>query len=171
MPFLGKYRYPKAGLRNGQSFFCLSLSSKFLEDVAQYMLCAQVNVYKKNLPEYFKNIAPSLARVVDRKHRLSPVTNTTIGGMQTSGGKKLKAFSKSKTFGKDLWYDLIAMNLKVPMSVETWRNGHAEDIGSSCDKAVPFRNNYAGDRHPQLAVRNAVIAARSIVLSRLAEQA
>ncbi|EPB76496.1 deoxyribonuclease II [Ancylostoma ceylanicum] len=32
----------------------------------------------------------------------------------------------------DIWYDFIAPYFNTPMAVETWRNGYARDLGTTC---------------------------------------
>ncbi|CAJ0600388.1 unnamed protein product [Cylicocyclus nassatus] len=142
-PSSGEYSYPGSGAVYGQSFLCMSISSNNLEDVGQYMRYAQVNPYLTNLPEYHKILAPSLVDVVNKKSLPKSATVfNTIRGIETLGGMKLKAFSKHKKYGKDLWYEFIALHLNTQMAVETWRKGNAKNIGSTCDHSDPSRNVY-----------------------------
>ncbi|CAJ0600396.1 unnamed protein product [Cylicocyclus nassatus] len=142
-PSRGKYSYPGSGAVYGQSFLCMSISSNSLEDVGQYMRYAHVNPYLTNLPKYHKILAPSLVDVVNKKSLSKSATIfSTIRRIETLGGKKLIAFSKHKKYGKDLWYDLIALNLNSQMAVETWRKGSTQNIGSTCNESDPSRNVY-----------------------------
>ncbi|KIH57045.1 deoxyribonuclease II [Ancylostoma duodenale] len=77
--------------------------------------------------------APVLEDVVSKKSlKRSDAVYTTIRGIETLGGRKVKGFSKHKKFQLDLWHDFIALNLHTDMAVETWRNGAAKDVGSQC---------------------------------------
>ncbi|KAK6741657.1 hypothetical protein RB195_009496 [Necator americanus] len=134
-PPINKYSFPRSGEKFAQSFLCLTLGVDMLEDVGQYMRFAQVTPYFFSLPKLHKIAAPSLLDVVNKKSLpRSATVYTTIRSIQTLGGKKAEAFSKHRNFGKDLWHDFIAPNLKTSMAVETWRGGSAIDIGSQCHR-------------------------------------
>ncbi|ETN79067.1 hypothetical protein NECAME_10069 [Necator americanus] len=42
----------------------------------------------------------------------------------------------------DLWYDLIAPDLKTPMAVETWRNGKGTKIRTKCNRIGVRPNSF-----------------------------
>ncbi|RCN23944.1 deoxyribonuclease II [Ancylostoma caninum] len=132
-PPIDKYDYPESGSKYAQSFLCLSLDANFLPDIGEYMRFAQVTPFITNLPKYHEALAPVLMSVVNRKSLTrSDTIFTTIRGIQTVDGKKVKAFSKHKKSNFDLWNDFVALNLKTDMAVETWRNGAAKDVGTQC---------------------------------------
>ncbi|RCN27966.1 deoxyribonuclease-2 domain protein [Ancylostoma caninum] len=97
------------------------------------MRFAQVTPFLSNLPASFRVVAPSLVDVVNKKSLSKSSTDfTTIRKIVTLDGKKAKGFAKGKRFGADLWYKFIAPNLKTSMAVETWRNGNAKNVGTTC---------------------------------------
>ncbi|EYB87504.1 hypothetical protein Y032_0261g544 [Ancylostoma ceylanicum] len=132
-PPLERYDYPETGSKFAQSFLCLTLDAHFLQDIGEYLRFAQVTPFITNLPEFHRLLAPVLEDVVSKKSlKRSDTVYTTIRGIETLGGKKVKGFSKHKKFQSDLWHDFIALNLHTDMAVETWRNGAAKDVGSQC---------------------------------------
>ena len=52
--------------------------------------------------------------------------------MVSSAGVSLLHFGKSKNFGMDLYYSLVAPSLKTNLLTETWQHGSSK-IGPSCD--------------------------------------
>ncbi|KAK5977536.1 Deoxyribonuclease II [Trichostrongylus colubriformis] len=130
----GKYDYPETGSKFAQSFVCLSLDANFLEDISQYMRYSQVTPFITNLPKNFETLAPHLVDVVNKKSLgRSDTRFTTSHNIETVGHKRVKLFAKHKKFGKDLWHDFIALYLRTPMAVETWRNGAAANVGTQCE--------------------------------------
>ncbi|KAK6040671.1 deoxyribonuclease II [Cooperia oncophora] len=129
-----KYDYPETGTKYAQSFLCLSLDADALVDLSHYMRHSQVTPYITNLPKNFEIIAPYLVDVVNRKSLGRADTRyTTAHDFETRGHMRVKAFAKHKKFGQDLWHDFIALYLRTPMAVETWRNGAAKNVGTQCD--------------------------------------
>ncbi|KAK5977538.1 Deoxyribonuclease II [Trichostrongylus colubriformis] len=130
----GKYDYPETGSKFAQSFVCLSLDANSLEDISQYMRYSQVTPFITNLPKNFETLAPHLVDVVNKKSLgRSDTRFTTSHDIETVGHKRVKFFAKHKKFGRDLWHDFIALYLRTPMAVETWRNGAAVNVGTQCD--------------------------------------
>ncbi|RCN27965.1 deoxyribonuclease II [Ancylostoma caninum] len=127
------YGYPSTGRRFGQSFMCLSLSTRSLEDVGQYMRFAEVTPLMGNLPPWHIYFAPSLVDVFNRRSlSYYDPASTTLRAIRTLYGKAALVFSKHRKFGADIWYDFIAPYFNTPMAVETWRNGYARDLGTTC---------------------------------------
>ncbi|EPB66438.1 hypothetical protein ANCCEY_14473, partial [Ancylostoma ceylanicum] len=68
-------------------------------DIGEYLRFAQVTPFITNLPEFHKLLAPVLEDVVSKKSlKRSDTVYTTIRGIETLGGKKVKGFSKHKKF-------------------------------------------------------------------------
>ncbi|WKY08017.1 hypothetical protein Q1695_007484 [Nippostrongylus brasiliensis] len=112
---------------------CVTLSVGALEPMSQFMRYAQVTPYMYDVPKYYFKIAPYLEAVLNKKSlRRSERNFYTINDLTTLNGQRLTMFSKHKKFGKDLWYGLIAPFFSTNMAVESWRNGAAKDVGTTC---------------------------------------
>ncbi|XP_076252595.1 deoxyribonuclease II isoform X2 [Rhynchophorus ferrugineus] len=133
--FLDKYRYPGTGIRNGQSFLCLSLNITNLNTVGIQLQYNQPHIFAANASNYFQTSTPELYKAAN---------NITVGQAPwyniafiiTLAGTNLTSFAKSRQFGKDLYSDLVAPSLEANLDVETWPN-EPDRLASECDK--PFK--------------------------------
>ncbi|KAK6741655.1 hypothetical protein RB195_009494 [Necator americanus] len=142
-PSINRYEFPSSAKIFAQSFLCLSLSTNNLEEVAEYMRYAQVTPFLHNLPQFHQIIAPSLLDVINKRSLPSSATVFSMTRrIRTLGGKNVIEFSKHAKFEADLWYDLIAPDLKTPMAVETWRNGKGTKIRTKCNRIGVRPNVY-----------------------------
>ena len=115
------YSYPHTGLHYGQTALCLSLGSDQLEVVGRQLGYNAPYIYQVNLPAWVSQY-PDMVKAASGKHvRRPPYFNTEL--LTTSGGEKFVTFAKYSDFGKDLYADLVAPVLKVPLLVESWPNG------------------------------------------------
>uniref|UniRef100_A0A914HTD3 Deoxyribonuclease II n=1 Tax=Globodera rostochiensis TaxID=31243 RepID=A0A914HTD3_GLORO len=120
------YVYPRSGKRNGQSLLCITLSSASLREIGRQLFVAQPNIYDFQLPNSFASLFPDLAKAVNRT---------------TFPYKKRPSFSviEHKRYGKDLYSDLVAPQLKTSLYVETWLVGRG-DLPSNCSSPYKIHN-------------------------------
>ncbi|KAK6725588.1 hypothetical protein RB195_004107 [Necator americanus] len=75
-PPLGRYGYPATGLKFGQTFLCLTLSSQFLGDVGEHLRYVQATPFFSNLPESFSMSATKEEKKRKKTQNFSiPVTS------------------------------------------------------------------------------------------------
>ena len=115
------YSYPHTGLLYGQTALCLSLGSSQLASVGRQLGFNNPFIYQATLPAWL-SAYPDMVRAARGKHvRRPPFFNTEL--VTTRQGEVFTTFAKYTKFGKDLYADLVAPLLKVPLLVETWPNG------------------------------------------------
>uniref|UniRef100_A0A914KG89 Deoxyribonuclease II n=1 Tax=Meloidogyne incognita TaxID=6306 RepID=A0A914KG89_MELIC len=134
-----KYLYPESGKRNGQSFFCLSFSSDALEQIGHQLFVAQPNFYDVQLPSSFEEKFADLANSINKKSYPKSKPSFSVANLQLLDGTKITSFSKHKRFAKDLYYDLVAPELKSSFYTETWLVGPG-DLPSDCDTNFKIHN-------------------------------
>ncbi|VDD87710.1 unnamed protein product [Enterobius vermicularis] len=132
-PSANSYEYPESGMRNGQSFLCITMNSKSLTGLAQHLYYIQPSIYASQLPTDFASLYPTLQKVIAMK----PFEKRTsvyysLQKLPSAGGVQFIGYGKYKKYGKDLYRDLVAVSLKETLYVETWLNGPG-DLESSCD--------------------------------------
>uniref|UniRef100_A0A1I8BL64 Deoxyribonuclease II n=1 Tax=Meloidogyne hapla TaxID=6305 RepID=A0A1I8BL64_MELHA len=133
-----KYLYPESGKRNGQSFFCLSFPSDALEQIGHQLFVAQPNFYDVQLPSSFEQYT-ELTNSLNKKSYPKSKPNFSVIALQLLDGTKITSFSKHKRFAKDLYYDLVAPELKTSFYTETWLVGRG-DLPSDCDTSFKIHN-------------------------------
>ncbi|KAL6733878.1 hypothetical protein Aduo_004483 [Ancylostoma duodenale] len=132
-PSIGSYSYPATGMKFGQTFLCLTLSTQSLGDVGEHLRYVQATPFFSNLPESFSVRFPVLVNIVKKQSlSKSETVFTRVRQFTTVGGQSLKSFAKHKKFNKDLWFDFVAPELRINMAVESWLNGGADDLDSVC---------------------------------------
>ncbi|KAK6052520.1 deoxyribonuclease II [Cooperia oncophora] len=119
-PPLGSYSYPESGMKFGQIFLCLSLSTEFLEDIGDHLRYVQATPFFSNLPRKFSKRFPILVSIVKKQ----------------SLPKSAKQFARVGQLStiQDLWLDLVAPELDTSLDVESWLNGAADDLDSTCTR-------------------------------------
>ena len=130
------YSYPDTGTNNAQSFLCLTLSSSKLEDISKSWLISRPNIYDSSIPSYAYSLAPSLESVINKKWNTQDTTSKTSFSV---GGNSITLFTKSKSWGKDIYHDLIAQELGVDLYAETWCKGASYlNLDSDCSGNMPL---------------------------------
>ena len=115
------YSYPHTGLLYGQTALCLSLGSSQLASVGRQLGYNTPYIYQVNIPAWL-SAYPDMVRAARGKHvRQPPFFNTEL--VTTGQGEVFTTFAKYTKFGKDLYADLVAPVLQVPLLVETWPRG------------------------------------------------
>nr|UOI85655.1 deoxyribonuclease 2-4 [Dugesia japonica] len=138
-PLADQYEYPKSGIKNGQSFICVSLKIDNLEEIVDQLLMMQPGVYHSNLPDEFSSnnqLMTKLKNLISNK--LIKMRDSKILSFLTINQFKLFHFGKSYLFNKDLYSRFIATNLKSPIIVETWKRKNK--LPSYCDPPYKVYN-------------------------------
>ncbi|KAI1718838.1 deoxyribonuclease II domain-containing protein [Ditylenchus destructor] len=137
------YKYPDSGKRNGQSFLCITFPTTHLDEIGKQLVFGQPSVYEKQLPASFERLYPNLAAAVSGKSVSRKLQRgigfSSIAPLTSVGGRRFISFSKHKKYGKDLYSDLVAPELKSSLYVETWLNGGG-DLPSECDTSYKVYN-------------------------------
>jgi deoxyribonuclease-2 len=114
-------KFPVSGHGNGQSFLCITLRNVAdAEKIATVMhQQTQPQTYGCVIPKSLANDSPLriLSQGVDLDSKDPPVS----GHVRTKGGHTFRVFAKNRAWDDDLWRDLVAIELGVDISVETWR--------------------------------------------------
>uniref|UniRef100_A0A0N5AHC8 Deoxyribonuclease II n=1 Tax=Syphacia muris TaxID=451379 RepID=A0A0N5AHC8_9BILA len=134
------YEYPISGLRNGQSFLCITFAAEELNTLAVQMHYTQPSIYQSQLPVYFATRYPLLQKVIamQRFQRKIKVFSS-VKHLKSLSGIPFLSFAKYKEYRKDLYADFVAPAIKQTLFVETWLNGPG-DLSSSCNTAYKVMN-------------------------------
>ena len=126
------YSYPNSGLRNGQSFLCVSLRSGQLGKVANLLHHNCPHFYATQMSPAQRARYPLMSKVIDGNcdtgNSSFTIQTLYVGPSRT----EFKAFAKTSKFGKDLYSDLVAPRLETDLYAETWRNGAGGPLPSYC---------------------------------------
>lgn len=135
-----RFSYPEWGLRNGQSFLCITLATDSLGLFAKQMMYMQPSVYDSQLPTTIATRFPELQAVITKKSL--PKNSTKYYSIQAINSferTEFWSFAKHKRFRKDLYSQLVSPNLKVSLLTETWMNGPG-DLPSYCESPYKVKN-------------------------------
>lgn len=123
------YGYPHSGHLYGQSYLCLSLPTETANVLGTQLTYNRPYIYSTAIPDWLTDY-PAMIQALEGKHiHVAPFFHAAT--IQTRAGKRITTFAKYTTFGKDLYSDLVAPMLAVPLLVETWPNGPGR-MNSSC---------------------------------------
>ncbi|KHN88938.1 Cell-death-related nuclease 7 [Toxocara canis] len=123
-PATRQYLYPSSGLRNGQSFLCISMKTDSLSSLATQMLYIQPSIYLSQLPNEFASRYPDLQKVIGKKS-LNKTAKVfySVAQLVSQSGVQFTSFAKHKKFEKDIYSELLAPKLRTSLLTETWLNG------------------------------------------------
>uniref|UniRef100_K1QD32 Plancitoxin-1 n=1 Tax=Magallana gigas TaxID=29159 RepID=K1QD32_MAGGI len=129
------YKYGSSQLIKAQAILCITLDSKYLEEIEK--------IFDITKPMFFDGNKPflqELSRVNDTKKSTKIVVD-----FKSKGGQEFREYAKSASFGADLYDSLVAPDLKDTLLVETW----SPNLGSNCStykvydvKKVEFEDGY-----------------------------
>uniref|UniRef100_A0A8W8LBK9 Plancitoxin-1 n=1 Tax=Magallana gigas TaxID=29159 RepID=A0A8W8LBK9_MAGGI len=129
------YKYGSSQLIKAQAILCITLDSKYLEEIEK--------IFDITKPMFFDGNKPflqELPRVKDTKKSTKIVVD-----FKSKGGQEFREYAKSASFGADLYDSLVAPDLKDNLLVETW----SPNLGSNCStykvydvKKVEFKDGY-----------------------------
>ena len=134
------YDYPHTGQMYGQSFLCISLlTSTSAEQIGQQMKYNSPYLYSVNVPKWVLKNYPTLTSAANGEHVKKRDKSSNLVTFSSLGGDLFTSFAKSKHFGKDLYFGLVAPMLKTNLMVESWPNG-AGKMKSACDGKYKVEN-------------------------------
>ncbi|GMT05838.1 hypothetical protein PENTCL1PPCAC_28012, partial [Pristionchus entomophagus] len=136
-PQADKYVYPYTGTDYGQQFLCLTLDVQTLAQLGTVLFYNHPDVYSFRLPEWAKQIAPDLVKVVVNKEYNKDPDNTNLKqNLFVKGAEdtKMDVFAKTHLFNADLWAGAVAP-VYGALEVETWRRGYLIDM--DCNAPFP----------------------------------
>ena len=117
--------YPDYASRYGQSFLCLSLGHRQLNEVARQLYYNYPAVFEHNLPESLAGKVPNLKDFLDGKHVSS--ADSRAVDLSTDRGKTFTSFAKTSKFDDFLFESFVAPHYNSGFLVETWMNGRNPD--------------------------------------------
>ena len=133
------YDYPHTGQMYGQSFLCISLlTPTSAEGIGQQMMYNSPYLYSVNIPKWTSKNYPILTSAASGTH-VKKGKSFNILTFSSLGGHSFTSFAKAKHFGQDLYFGLVAPNLKTNLMVESWPNG-AGKMKSNCDGKFQVEN-------------------------------
>lgn len=131
------YAYPHTGQRYGQTAMCISIDSSNLDTVGKQLTFNNPFLYSTFIPQWLMKY-PQMVKASKGHHvKKAPFFNTEI--IKSKQGETFTTFAKFTDFGKDLYADLVAPMLRVPLLVETWPNGPGK-MPSRCDSPFIVEN-------------------------------
>ncbi|VDN10544.1 unnamed protein product [Dibothriocephalus latus] len=133
------FEFPPTARNYAQHFLCLSLPFDALGDIANQLLIARPLVQNFNLPDSIASRFPALQLVFQHKGARNASVNQSVNLTTLGGGLRMRHFSKSSKFGKDLYKDLMAVELNSSLIAECWRHDR-NDLPSDCSGDLWVRN-------------------------------
>jgi len=131
------YSYPHTGQRYGQTAMCISLDTENIDTVGKQLTFNNPFIYSAGTPDWLAKY-PQMMKASKGHHiKEAPYFNTEI--IKSKAGEIFTTFAKFTDFDKDLYADLVAPILRVPLLVETWPNGPGK-MPSRCDSPFIVEN-------------------------------
>uniref|UniRef100_A0A1B6FE63 Uncharacterized protein n=2 Tax=Cuerna arida TaxID=1464854 RepID=A0A1B6FE63_9HEMI len=135
LPNTTQYSYPKSGLKNGQSYLCLTLPPDQLELVGTQLMYNEPHIFSNLTSSDLGALYPFLTKAALGSEVTSPPWYHTQL-LTTESQINFQSFAKASKFQKDLYSDWVVTVLNVSLLAETWPNGPGH-LNSSCQ--YPFR--------------------------------
>mgnify|MGYP005992390203 CR=1 FL=1 len=121
--------------RYAQSMACVTVSAATVNQMANTIRINYPWVYGLNMPEALKVQQQYMDDLIN-KRKISKTNETASNALFSLGGVRYTQFAKSKSWGEDLWDDLVAPYYGSPMYVETWINGSGGPMSSTCENST-----------------------------------
>ncbi|XP_050295284.1 plancitoxin-1 [Anthonomus grandis grandis] len=132
------YEYPTTGQHYGQSFLCISLNLKQINNVGKQLQYNEPFIFSEYVPTSLSDTLPDIVRAANNETiNASPYYN--IETIISLAGIKITSFAKSAKFGKDLYSNLVNSELTSNLYVETWPN-EANRLPSDCTNKYQVDN-------------------------------
>lgn len=140
------YDYPHTGQMYGQTFLCISLTTKTVADeIGLQMMVNHPFIYSAFVPTWVDKKYQQLTMAAMGKHLRKP-PYMKISAFKSMKGLTFTSFAKSAKFGQDLYADLVAPSLKTDLIVESWPNGPGK-MTSRCTGHYKVMNINSIDFH------------------------
>jgi deoxyribonuclease-2 len=121
----------------GQTFLCLALTLKSIEQLAAQMIeFQQPEVFTSQLPAGLPADSPirQLGKAVD----IGAAGGANAIDLMTRAEFPFKVIAKNRNWNKDFWNQLVAPTLGADINVETWIRGGAKVIPGTWDEAKVY---------------------------------
>ncbi|CAI5444642.1 unnamed protein product [Caenorhabditis angaria] len=134
-PSSKSYAYPTTAEKYGQSFLCVSMEVSHLSTLADHWRYIQASPYSSNAPDKFLTRFPTLKNVIAKQSLPRSATQFwTSKTIKTINGHTLMSYAKHRKFNGDIWNDIISKENGITLAVESWLNGNADDLHTTCTK-------------------------------------
>lgn len=124
--------FPHPEQRLGQSAFCLTLITKDVEScLAPSLMLDYVDIYSSFAPEGFPSSHPNVAALLAGQHTSGEqgISSVCQFGLRSHNAW---IFSKTRSWGKKLFRDLVQPYFKEAMAHQSWRSGRGGPLDSCC---------------------------------------
>lgn len=150
------YGWGSASSEYGQAMLCVSMELETLDGIAYQLRIMHPSVYASNLPKVLSTGLPNLSAVLERDWLTgSKSFEIASAGVRLRGWLKARSqprahaspcvqghdfvsFAKDKTWGKDLYEDLVAPHYSLGFLVETWRRGSGGHLPTYCTPTYSY---------------------------------
>ncbi|KAM3182194.1 hypothetical protein ACTXT7_012881 [Hymenolepis weldensis] len=106
---------------------------------ADHLVISRPLIQSFQLPESIGELIPKLKDIFNHKPEKNASLFLSTFLDATQSDLVLRLFTKSRKFHQDLYSDLVAPNLKVPLFAETWRHT-ASNLPSNCTTEYWVKN-------------------------------
>ncbi|XP_064416895.1 deoxyribonuclease-2-alpha isoform X2 [Latimeria chalumnae] len=148
-PVNQRYSWPKNGIRNGQSFLCVTYPFSQFNTIGKQLQFNHPLFFNQFIPESFESDLPDLVKAVKDKIPTSSSWTQQVT-LTSAQGKNFVSFSKYGRFGDDLYSGFVAQALKRSLLVEFWPNSQGV-LSSNCSMKYHVLNinnvTFAGGLH------------------------
>ncbi|XP_022085063.1 plancitoxin-1-like [Acanthaster planci] len=138
-PASKEYKWPDSARRNGQTLLCITFNYNQFEKIGQQLKYNHPLVYNYDLPPDLAKDNPSIKDVINGVHVTVAPWNRALT-LQSKDGQTFVSFNKAGKFSADLYKDWLAPYFKSGLYCETWQNGRARKLNSSCVGGIDVYN-------------------------------
>jgi deoxyribonuclease-2 len=136
-PSYDGYSFPESSEKYGQSFGCFSFPLASLDKVAADLLVERPYLYASKFPSWASPLLPNIAKLLTGYYE-KDITNT-VSYLPTTGGNEVVHLAKSKSWGREIYHDLVAPTFQGNVYSETWALG-VGTLPSDCSGAYEAHN-------------------------------
>ncbi|CAH1390340.1 unnamed protein product [Nezara viridula] len=136
-------KYPRTGLRYGQSALCISLNHTNLDMIGDFLKYNKPNFQQWHLSNTLRKLYPKITAAVNYSEDKAPFNIQKP--IYSKNGVEFQGFAKSRNFHTDL-YEWVAKSLGEDLYTETWINERGV-LPSNCDNDYRVIN-IMSMRHP-----------------------
>lgn len=139
-PWSQGYQWPKNGLINGQTFLCISMTYRNMNEIGNVFMYTYPYIYDSSLPDAFVQDLPLLARIIRKKqHVTSEPWNKDIE-LTTKDNVVFHSYAKFTKFNRDLYDGFLSYEMKDDLLVQSWIESTKKPenkLPSNC--SIPFK--------------------------------
>ncbi|XP_076681062.1 plancitoxin-1-like isoform X2 [Andrena cerasifolii] len=125
------FSYPENGLKNGQSFLCVSLGSNQLDTVGKQLSYNEIRTYAKNIPGTIGPLYLALVAATENRRIYNPPFTSKVV-IKSLNLAEFTSFAKAKNWNNDLYDNYVAPELQTSLYVQSWLNT-GDPLRSKCN--------------------------------------